>query len=677
MKLIFIIKYLKNIKMGIECSTGKRNNYLQSLIERKLEHKDTPLDMKIHNEYLNIFGFNDDNSINTLKEQVFLYLNFQKIPKLLHNHVSKRKKVSRFKKWYKMAFIDLKSNYTLTQEQNDYFKNNESLVKTPSSKSSTKSMANQNNRYNVLTSLNRNGSEKSLSFRERLRLIDISPVNRNRKYNIPPIKAQYYNEKVCNYAVNQAEIGLRKFVEKNKEKFKERLCKGPPESFRWISWMISSNIDEDRSEDFYKHLLSQEIDLSVESQIKKDINRTIREECLYCSEELKITLFNVLKAYSILDKEVSYCQGMNFVIAFMLIVSDFNEVDTMYMMINLFMSNNSFKKKLGVRGFYLNDFPLLHYYMFIFNSIFHKYLPNLKHHFEKLDVPNELWISKWFQTLFTICLPLDVLTRLWDCIFVKGLDFIFNFTISLLKYIERDLLKLNDISEASDFFKHLNMYFNSEKRMKIDIEELIQEALNFKIPKDFIISLTCEYELTNNFKISSIEYKLDFHQLYTDFQLKNIDKLSEDLVVNISDNFKIVKLNEEVKSKFFKRKQSRNNGSEHVNVSSYQERISQICDIDEANIIENYLVESDNMLNNKLKDHTLKINTNPSRIRENNENNNLGIKIMKYTMNNDYEDINNISEFRGSSEKLYKKMRNLVINKSAKDVNKELNFESR
>ena len=314
--------------------------------------------------------------------------------------------------------------------------------------------------------------------------------------------------------------------------------------------------------------------------------------------------------------------------------------------------------------------------MFIFNSIFHKYLPTLKHHFEKLDVPNELWISKWFQTLFTICLPLDVLTRLWDCIFVKGLDFIFNFTISLLKYIEKDLTKLNDISEVSDFFKHLNMYFNSEKRVKIDIEELIQEALNFKIPKDLIVSLTSEYEKINDFNMSSIECNMDFHQLYTDFQLKNIDKLSEDLVVNISDNFKIVKMNEEVKSKFFKRKQSRNNGSESVMVSSNNERISQIYDVDEANIIEKYLVESDNMINNKLKDHTLKIKTNPIRIRENNEKNN-GIKILKYSMNDDYENMNNISEFRGSNEKLYKKMRNFVINRSAKDVNRELNFESR
>ena len=54
--------------MGMECSTGKRNNYLQSLIERKLDNKDTPLDTKIHNEYLHIFGFNDSDNLQ--KEQV-------------------------------------------------------------------------------------------------------------------------------------------------------------------------------------------------------------------------------------------------------------------------------------------------------------------------------------------------------------------------------------------------------------------------------------------------------------------------------------------------------------------------------------------------------------------------------------------------------------------------------
>lgn len=44
---------------GIECTSETRNTILWSIIGRKLENKDTPLDKKIHNEYLTLMGYND------------------------------------------------------------------------------------------------------------------------------------------------------------------------------------------------------------------------------------------------------------------------------------------------------------------------------------------------------------------------------------------------------------------------------------------------------------------------------------------------------------------------------------------------------------------------------------------------------------------------------------------
>ena len=101
----------------------------------------------------------------------------------------------------------------------------------------------------------------------------------------------------------------------------------------------------------------------------------------------KTSLFNVLRAYAICDKEVSYCQGMNFIAAFLLIVSDFNEVDTLHMMIFLFMFN---KSNLGIRGFFMDNFPLLNLYTYQFNHLFEIHFPLLKKHFNKLEIPNEI-----------------------------------------------------------------------------------------------------------------------------------------------------------------------------------------------------------------------------------------------------------------------------------------------
>ena len=42
-----------------QCTSDKKDSYLWSIIERKLENKDTPLDKKIHNEYLKLVGLKE------------------------------------------------------------------------------------------------------------------------------------------------------------------------------------------------------------------------------------------------------------------------------------------------------------------------------------------------------------------------------------------------------------------------------------------------------------------------------------------------------------------------------------------------------------------------------------------------------------------------------------------
>ena len=77
--------------------------------------------------------------------------------------------------------------------------------------------------------------------------------------------------------------------------------------------------------------------------------------------------------------------------------------------------------------------------LYQFENIFAKLMPNLKEYFNTLKVMNKLMVSKWFQTLFTICLPLDLFVRVWDCIFAKELDFVLNFSFALRKKFEKKI----------------------------------------------------------------------------------------------------------------------------------------------------------------------------------------------------------------------------------------------
>ena len=86
-------------------------------------------------------------------------------------------------------------------------------------------------------------------------------------------------------------------------------------------------------------------------------------------------------AYSAMKPEVGYCQSMNFMVAFFLMMSGGNEKETFwffYALLEKFTGGIHFD---GLSGFYIEEFPLLIQYMGVFRDLFEKYLPDLHQHF--------------------------------------------------------------------------------------------------------------------------------------------------------------------------------------------------------------------------------------------------------------------------------------------------------
>jgi hypothetical protein len=84
--------------------------------------------------------------------------------------------------------------------------------------------------------------------------------------------------------------------------------------------------------------------------------------------EKETSLYNILKAFWNLDKEVGYCQGMNLIVGFLLLISEGNELDTFYLLISNFSSTFKERKKYNYsfRGLFSEEFPLLYFLNFIF-----------------------------------------------------------------------------------------------------------------------------------------------------------------------------------------------------------------------------------------------------------------------------------------------------------------------
>ncbi|XP_064138336.1 ecotropic viral integration site 5 protein homolog isoform X5 [Loxodonta africana] len=108
-------------------------------------------------------------------------------------------------------------------------------------------------------------------------------------------------------------------VRKKKEKqVKELVRKGIPHHFRAIVWQLLCSAQSMPIKDQYSELLK--MTSPCEKLIRRDIARTYPEHNFFKEKDSlgQEVLFNVMKAYSLVDREVGYCQGSAFIVGLLL-----------------------------------------------------------------------------------------------------------------------------------------------------------------------------------------------------------------------------------------------------------------------------------------------------------------------------------------------------------------------
>ena len=326
------------------------------------------------------------------------------------------------------------------------------------------------------------------------------------------------NINITDYTDFKIEKGIKNFFIKNNNKFLERVYKGPPECFRLTSWMVLNNIPLDRNKEIYEFYSKKELNLEIKNSIIKDIQRTFPTENTEILRPKEKKLYSVLKAFSNLDIELGYCQGMNLIVAFLLNVSNFNESETFFLLISIFSS--TFKERginynynFSMRGMFNNGFPLLLFMNYIFDKEFSKLLPDLKKKFEDFSITYDVWIGKWFQTLFTIVLPIEWCKRLFDCVFVNGIFFQINFGLAFIIFLEKNLMNFEDEIELLNYFQELiDSPLNVNKKILVDfsIEDLIKKSEKIRINiKDYYNKYLEEFpSFEDDIERNNIEYNI-------------------------------------------------------------------------------------------------------------------------------------------------------------------------
>merc|ERR1719319_995397 len=141
-------------------------------------------------------------------------------------------------------------------------------------------------------------------------------------------------------------------------------------------------------------------------------------------------LFNVMKAYSVHDREVGYCQGSAFIVGLLLMQMPEEEAFTVLVRImQHFRMREMFKPSMAELGLC----------MYQLDTLVQEHIPELYVHFQSQAIHTNLYASSWFLTLFTTSLPLHLSCRIMDCFLSEGIETIFRLALTLLMLGKHEL----------------------------------------------------------------------------------------------------------------------------------------------------------------------------------------------------------------------------------------------
>ncbi|XP_028449480.1 TBC1 domain family member 1 isoform X2 [Perca flavescens] len=194
----------------------------------------------------------------------------------------------------------------------------------------------------------------------------------------------------------------------------------------------------------YKELLKQLT--SQQHAILIDLGRTFPTHP-YFQAQLgagQLSLYNLLKAYSLLDPEVGYCQGLSFIAGVLLL--HMGEEDA-FNMLKFLMYD------VGLRKQYRPDMIILQIQMYQLSRLLHDYHRDLYSHLEQQEIGPSLYATPWFLTAFASHFPLGFVARVFDMLFLQGSEVIFKVALSLLGSHKPLILQHENLESIVDFIK--------------------------------------------------------------------------------------------------------------------------------------------------------------------------------------------------------------------------------
>eukprot|EP00123_Amoebidium_parasiticum_P015748 comp23130_c0_seq1/m.37300 comp23130_c0_seq1/g.37300 ORF comp23130_c0_seq1/g.37300 comp23130_c0_seq1/m.37300 type:complete len:1074 (-) comp23130_c0_seq1:402-3623(-) len=195
----------------------------------------------------------------------------------------------------------------------------------------------------------------------------------------------------------------------------------------------------------YKNLLTHSS--PYEAEIKRDVARTFPTHPKFSNRDGpgQTALFNIMKVYSLYDKDLGYCQGLAFIVGVLLMHMEEEEAfTTLTYMMNV----------LNLRELFLPVMEPLLVCLYQLSRIVYDRYPKLHGHLSEFGIRASMYASQWFLTLFASQFHLPLVFRVMDIMMVEGSTFLLRMSLALLQTHQDDILKHRDFEDVLAYLKY-------------------------------------------------------------------------------------------------------------------------------------------------------------------------------------------------------------------------------
>lgn len=299
---------------------------------------------------------------------------------------------------------------------------------------------------------------------------DITPApngesNETRKSTHPLKRAKGEEEWSLGGLIGLSQLGSNT---KDQQEFQKLIQGGIPLIYRPKLWYECSGAFDRVEPGRYQELLNEHEseENACTKQIDLDVGRTMPTNIFFAGDGPGVAkLRRLLVAYSWYNPQCGYCQGMNNLAA-TLLLTHATEEEAFWVLASLI-------ENILPMDYFTAHLLIAQADQRVLMDFVQELMPKLAKHIDELGVDLPAVTFAWFLSLYTDCLPVETLFRVWDVLFVEGMAILFKVALSIFMINERELLQTNSPSSFYSLMHSMTSHqFSADKLLTLACEGL-------------------------------------------------------------------------------------------------------------------------------------------------------------------------------------------------------------